>query len=93
MRTRQSQASSPSHLHTQCLHLQPAHQLPLWSLHLLGITTPVLPGQTFSSPASDAHSEEHDLPYLSSLFTPFLPTLVGMREDRPTFPGGPMLAA
>ena len=44
MRTRQSQVSSPSPPHAQHLHLQPAHQLPLCSLHLLGITTPVLPG-------------------------------------------------
>ena len=37
--------------------------------------------------------KEHGLPCLSSLLAPFLPTLVGMREDRPAFPGGPTLAA
>lgn len=44
VRTGQSQVSSPSPPHAQRLRLQPAHQLPLCSLHLLGITTPVLPG-------------------------------------------------
>lgn len=87
VRTRQSPASAPP-ICTQCLHLQPAHQLPLWSLHLLGITTPVTPGQTFSSPASDAHSEDMTFPSFP-LSSPFLPTLVGMRKTDLLYLGDP----